>query len=170
MCSENGLAGPHPNGVPFKNAQGEPDVLPLGELQCVERSGRSTWMDYATTPGEWPFVVVPMVPLMEARPGAVEPLHVDSPTDLSRNGMDWSYDECCALVKTNPSRNVDIMAFAKQHGRTPMAVENQRSKLLDLMLQRKLRWDGQRLLRGHSALVYQWPIGFRNPKPEQPWQ
>lgn len=158
MCSENGIA--------FKNAQGEPDVLSLGELQCVERSGRSAWMDYATTPNEWPAVVVPMVPLMEARPGAVEPLHVDRPTDLSRNGIDWSYDECCALIKANPSRNVDIIAFAKQHGRSPMAVENQRSKLMDLMLQRKLRWDGERLLRGHSALVYQWPIGFRNPKQE----
>ena len=168
MCSESLMATPatmptrSTNGIPFKNAQGEPDVLPLGELDSVELTGRSRWMDYATTPGEWAALAAPVVPLMEARPGAVEPLHVDCPTDLSRNGITWSYEELCALVKANPSRNKEIIVFAKLHGRSPHAVESQRSKLMDLLYQKKIRWTGERLVRGHHALVYQWPIGFRN--------
>ena len=61
------------NGIEFKNAQGEPDVLPLGELDSVERSGRSSWRDYAATPGEWPQQHVQVIGLMQRRPGGIEP-------------------------------------------------------------------------------------------------
>jgi hypothetical protein len=61
------------NGIQFINAQGEPDVLPLGELEAVERSGRSSWREYAATPGEWPQQHVQVIGLMRCRPGSIEP-------------------------------------------------------------------------------------------------
>jgi hypothetical protein len=80
------------NGLPFKNAQGEPDVLPLGELEAVERSGRSRWMEYAATLGEWPAAPVPIVPLMEARSNQTTadayPAHVTLPVSVSAKTFD----------------------------------------------------------------------------------
>ena len=61
------------NGLPFKNAQGEPDVLPLGELEAVERSGRSSWQEYGMEIGEWPGEQFAVESLMEARPGQTIP-------------------------------------------------------------------------------------------------
>lgn len=43
------------------------------ELQAVEESGRCSWQAYIATPTQWPEPTVPVVPLMQARPGAVEP-------------------------------------------------------------------------------------------------
>lgn len=53
------------------------------EIAAIEQSGRSvdqygrpmTAQSYGSTdcPNEWPVVTVPFVPLMEARPGAIEP-------------------------------------------------------------------------------------------------
>ena len=61
------------------------DWLPTEELEAVERSGRSTWQDYAMTPGEWPAPTSPICPLMDARPGAVEPLNVALLNNQSRS-------------------------------------------------------------------------------------
>lgn len=55
------------------NINGGRDWLPTEELEAVEQSGRSTWQEYAMTPGEWPAPTVPVGALMDARPGAVEP-------------------------------------------------------------------------------------------------
>jgi hypothetical protein len=43
------------------------------EIEAIERSGRSSYLEYATTPGAWPGVVAPAIPLMRARPGACMP-------------------------------------------------------------------------------------------------
>lgn len=53
--------------------RGELHWLPEEELRAVERSGHSSWQEYMSTPTKWPEPTVAVVPLMEARPGAVEP-------------------------------------------------------------------------------------------------
>lgn len=44
-------------------------ILPWSECYAVERSGKSSLHEYATTPSTWPCDTTPVVPLMEARPG-----------------------------------------------------------------------------------------------------
>jgi len=61
------------NGLLFKNAQGEPDVLSLGELNAVEVSGRSSLEEYRSTPSEWPQQHTQVIGLMERRPGSIKP-------------------------------------------------------------------------------------------------
>lgn len=139
-------------------------MLPRSEMAAVERSGRSSWRTYAMQPGEWPQPCTPVSPLIDARPGATEPQSVIGIWNTCRNGVSWTYDELCELFKESPSTNKEAHAWGKLRGRSPQAVQNQMSKLLDLVVSQKLRWDGQRLLRGKSAQVYQWPVGFRNPK------
>lgn len=48
-------------------------TLSAEELRAVEQSGRCSWQAYIATPTQWPEPTVPVVPLMQARPGAVEP-------------------------------------------------------------------------------------------------
>lgn len=61
------------NGLPFTNANGDPDVLPWSEFDAVEITGRSTWQDYRRYHTTWPQQHVQVLSLMERRPGAVEP-------------------------------------------------------------------------------------------------
>ena len=52
---------------------GRYDAVSTEEVEAVERSGRSSWQSYALTPSTWPEPSSAVVPLMEGRPGAVEP-------------------------------------------------------------------------------------------------
>lgn len=152
------------SGILFHNAQGELDLLPLSELEAVECSGRSSWQEYATQPGHWPQETTPVVPLMRARPGATEPEVVHGVWNTERTGVAWSYEELCELMRDHPISKAQALHWGKMHGRTPQAVQAQMSRLRDLLVERKLKWDGERFLRGKNAQVFQWPVGFRNPK------
>ena len=67
-------------GLLYIDASGRADYLTLEELQAVELSGRSTWQEYASTPGEWPErTYVNLDALMELRPGSVP--EGDRPTE-----------------------------------------------------------------------------------------
>lgn len=62
--------------IPFTNCLGELDYLPWSDLEAAQRSGSSSWQDYASTPSQWPEITTPIVPLIDARPGQVEPEQV----------------------------------------------------------------------------------------------
>lgn len=51
----------------------EVHYLSYAELDAVEISGRSNWMDYAEAPAQWPEPSAAVIPLMDARPGKTEP-------------------------------------------------------------------------------------------------
>jgi hypothetical protein len=80
------------DGVPFKNAQGEQDVLSLGELDAVEITGRCSWQEYLRYATQWPSVTVPVDSLMDARPGQTTPgkylAHVPLPVSVSAKTFD----------------------------------------------------------------------------------
>ena len=80
---------------------GERDWLPTEELRAVERSGYSTWQQYAMTPGEWPAPITPILPLMDARPGKVEPLDVALLNNQSRSPYKF---ESLGYIHYRPAR------------------------------------------------------------------
>jgi hypothetical protein len=148
----------------YTDHNGITQTMGAEELEAVERSGRSSWYDYATTPTRWPEPTTPVVPLMMARPGATEPTIAHGSNILDRNGVWWSYSELCHLMEESPSTAQEVLAFARKAGRTASAVQMQMHRLRELIACRKIRWDGRLLLRGKNAQVYQWPVGFRNPR------
>ena len=65
--------------LPFRDPivfemNGHRHVMSGEEAEAIERSGYSTWQDYSYFPGSWPEPNTAVVPLMDARPGKVEPL------------------------------------------------------------------------------------------------
>ena len=88
--------------IPY-TINGEEHYLPDEELQAVEMSGRSRWQDYAMTPGEWPAPTVPVCPLMDARPGAVEPMDHAMLNKQSRSPYKF---ESLGYIHYRPSRVV----------------------------------------------------------------
>lgn len=141
---------------------GKEHTLGADELEAVERSGRSSWQVYAMQPGEWPEPCIPVTPLLNARPGATEAQSMIGIWNTDRNGVSWTYDELCELFRCSPSSHSNALEWGKQRGRSSQAVQAQMIKLVDLVVNQKLRWDGERLLRGKRAQVYQWPVGFKN--------
>lgn len=147
----------------FINAEGYMDIMPIAEAEAIERSGACSLWEYISTPTTWPQQTVPFVTLMEARPGATEPVELHGAW-IDRNGMPWTYDELCQLLKDNPRTLTEQLQWGKERGRRVQGVHAQLYRLSDLMNQRKIKWDGERILRGRKAQVDQWPVGFRNPK------
>ena len=147
----------------FLNAEGYMDVMPIAEAEAIDRSGSCSLWEYISTPTTWPQQTVPFVPLMKARPGATQAT-VTHGTEEDRGSLHWSYEELCQLMKDNPSCTLDYIEWGRARGRSSRAVESQRLKLFDLIMQRKIKWDGERILRWNNAQVDQWPVGFRNPK------
>jgi hypothetical protein len=147
--------------IPFINAEGKPDELPLGELEAVERSGCSSWQTYIMQRPQWAPPSAPVVPLMEARPGQTDPV-VPFHT-LNRDGEVWTYGEICQAIRSNPKTHRERAALGAIMRRSPDGIQNVLLRVESLRSQRKLMWVGDRLLRGTKAQVYQWPIGFRNP-------
>ena len=154
-----------PSGnILFKNTQGEFDCLPLSELEAVERSGRSTWQEYAMETGQDVKQAAPVVPLMDARPGKTEPYYLKSAWNNDRSGVAWSYDELCELMRDHPIGIAEALDWGKMHGRSPQAVQTQMQRLRDMLIYKEIRWDGVRLLRGSKANANQWPFSLQNPK------
>ena len=155
-------------GVPFKNAQGEPDVLPLGELEAVERSGRSIFGEYAMKPSQWPVAQVAVIPLMEGRPGATVP-HPSFFELIGDGNKRWTITEIEVLLRQADEPDHSWAIIASRHKRSLSSVKTMGYKVSELIRVSRLKWDGVHLTRGPKATVYQWPIGYRN-QPKQPWQ
>lgn len=158
----------------FLNAEGYMDIMTKVEAQAIERSGACSLWEYISTPTTWPQQNVPVVPLMEARPGATEPVNgpvtmweiQNGPAEVvpGRHALDWTYDELCQLMHLFPFSQCDAAEFASKVQRTDLSVRMRMTKLHSLINEQRIRWDGTRILRGKRAAVYQWPLGFQNPK------
>lgn len=146
--------------IHFINAEGKRDQLPLGEMQEVERSGRSTWQAYIMHPGQWPEPSTAVVPLMEGRPGQTAPRKVGP----SQGNKHWTIEEINELLMVDPKGGIEQAAYGERIGRTAASVNRVLDRLRELIRCRQLRWDGRRIYRGSKANVSQWPVGFRNPK------
>lgn len=110
----------------FINAEGYMDIMPIAEAEAIERSGACSLWEYISTPTTWPQQTVPFVTLMEARPGATEPVELHGAW-IDRNGMPWTYDELCQLLKDNPRTLTEQLQWgqrtrAKSAGRTRSTV------------------------------------------------
>ena len=51
----------------------ERHAITAEEVEAIERTGRSSWQQYASIPTQWPGERFAVLPLMEGRPGATEP-------------------------------------------------------------------------------------------------
>ena len=59
-------------GLPYE-LNGEYHTITWEEVEDIERSGRSTWSQYASEPSQWPEPTAAFLPLCNARPGATIP-------------------------------------------------------------------------------------------------
>ena len=156
----------------FTSASGELDMMTFKEAEAIERSGRCSVWEYIATPTVWPKAQVPALPLMDARPGKTEPVNEtmlparDEPKQVvpPRHAVNWTYEELCDLMKLYPFKRHDARKFGEQVQRNELAVLRQMTRLKSLILDLRLRWDGERILRGKCARVHEWPVGWRNPK------
>lgn len=161
----------------FTNAEGHEDLLSHKEAQAIERSGSCTLLGYINTPSKLPEHEHPVVPLMEMRTGKTEPINAQvwqvevGPVQVvpGQHAVNWTYEELCDLMKHCAGKyalsRYEASDFAFKTQRSELAVMQQATKLKNLVLDLRLRWDGRRILRGKCARVYEWPVGWRNPKP-----
>ena len=147
----------------FTNAIGEPDVMLEDEIAAIERSGQASglsgfasWRTYANVRMVFEDQHA-VLPLMEQRPGQTLPDHIEAVTSMYRHGEKWSYSELCALMKAFPDRNVEVVIFAKHHGRSPHAVESQFMAMKRRIFAKRITWDGYMIRMGRIGDPRRWP-------------